>query len=104
MIDTSDQAPGDHRHAVSVTLGDGPGWAVMVNQDRSASLVVRVWLEVGADEFRARLTSVDTSAGCVDGAELTVGVASSPEDVIALVRAWLTRIRSADGQQDTEPS
>jgi hypothetical protein len=76
----------------------------MLNQDRSASLLVRVWVEVGADEFRARLTSVDTSAGCVDGAELTVGVASSPDDVIALVRTWLTRFRGADGQLDTAPS
>jgi hypothetical protein len=87
-----------------VTLGDGPGWAVTLNQDRSASLLVRVWLEGGADGFRARLTSVDTSAGHEDGGELTVGVASSPSDVIVLVDTWLTGFLGADGEPDREPS
>ncbi len=68
-----------------------------LNQDRSASLLLRVWLEDG-DGFRARLTSVDTSAGQLDGAEVTVGVASSPSDVITLVDTWLTKFLGADGE------
>jgi hypothetical protein len=59
-----------------------------LDQDRSASLLLRVWLENGT-EFRARLTSVDTSQGEETGREATVGVASSPSDLIAAVESWL---------------
>src|SRR5215203_2662334 len=55
-----------------VTEGDGVGWTVTLDEDRSASLLVRVWLEGGTDEFRARLTSADTSPGA-DATEVTVG-------------------------------
>ena len=58
-----------------------------LNDDRSATLVVRVWLEGGPDNFRARLTTVDTSVGH-EGGELTVG-ASSPGEVVDAVHAWL---------------
>jgi hypothetical protein len=76
---------------------------VTLDQDRSASLLVRVWLETETDEFRARLTSVDTSPGG-DGAEVTVGVASSPTDVLAVVRGWLTSFLGPGTSTDTEPS
>ena len=75
-----------------------------LNEDRSASLLLRVWLEDGADGFRARLTSVDTSAGQVDNGEPTVGVASSPADAIALVQTWLAEFLGPGGQADAEPS
>jgi hypothetical protein len=71
-----------------VTHGDDAGGMVTVDQERSASLLVRVWSESGTDGFRARLTSVDTAPGA-GGAEMTVGVASSPADVLALVGTWL---------------
>lgn len=74
-----------------------------LNQDQSASLLVRVWLEGGTDGFRARLTSVDTSPGN-DGAELTVGVASSPSDVITLVQTWLTAFLGPGPDPDSDPS
>lgn len=74
-----------------------------LNQDQSASLLVRVWLEGGTDGFRARLTSVDTSPGN-DGAELTVGVASSPSDVITLVQTWLTAFLGPGADPDSDPS
>jgi hypothetical protein len=65
---------------------------VTVDEDRSATLVVRVWLEGGTDGgehvFRGRLTSVDTSPGA-GGDELTVGLASTPDEVVAAVRSWL---------------
>jgi hypothetical protein len=64
-------------------------WAVTVDGDRSAVLLVRVWLEDGADSFRGRLTSMDTAPGQLAAEEGTVAVASSPRDVVDAVRAWL---------------
>jgi hypothetical protein len=61
---------------------------VTLNDDRSATLILRVWLEGGTNDFRGRLATVDTSVGH-DGAELTVGVTSSPGEVVDAVRAWL---------------
>ena len=65
---------------------------VTLNDDRSATLVIRVWWE-GEHAFRSRLTSLDTSPG-PDGEELTVGLASSPDEVLAAVRSWLDDVRS----------
>ena len=72
-----------------------------LDQDRSASLLVRVWLESETDGFRARLTSVDVSPGA-DAGEVTVGVASSPTDVLALVRTWLTTFLGPDVDVDLD--
>jgi hypothetical protein len=57
--------------------------------DPSAVLVVRVWLEGGTDQFRARLMTVGTTPGSGVGEEVTVTVAASPGDVVRAVRAWL---------------
>lgn len=62
---------------------------VSLDQNRSASLLLRVWLESETDDLRARLTTLDTSPGNVGGPEVTVGVASSPDEVINLVTMWL---------------
>ena len=59
-----------------------------VEQDRSAALLVRVWLEGGGDAFRARLTAVGTSDGDPDSG-MTVAVSASPGEVVDAVRAWL---------------
>jgi hypothetical protein len=61
-----------------------------VPHNRSASLFIRVWSESGTDDFRARLTALDTSPGEVGDAEVTVGVASSPAAVMSMVRTWLS--------------
>jgi hypothetical protein len=67
-----------------------PGWAVTVDGDRSAVLLVRVWLESdGGQAFRGRLTAVDTTPGLRAGEEATVAVASSTDEVVDAVRAWL---------------
>jgi hypothetical protein len=87
----------------AVTAGDESGWTVPLDEDRSASLLVRVWLERATDGFRARLTSVDTSPDG-DGAEVTVGVASSPDEVIAGVRTWLTTFLGPGTGSDSSPS
>jgi hypothetical protein len=57
--------------------------------DPSAVLVVRVWLEGGTDQFRARLMTAGTTPGRGVGEEVTVTVASLPGDVVRAVRAWL---------------
>jgi hypothetical protein len=60
-----------------------------VAQVRSAALLIRVWQEADPDAFRARLSAIDASAGAVPGAEETVAVASTEEQVIDAVRRWL---------------
>jgi hypothetical protein len=66
------------------------GLAVTVDDDRSAALLIRVWLEDGAREFRGRLTTIDTSPDQRGRDEATVALASSPRDVVDAVREWLT--------------
>jgi hypothetical protein len=61
---------------------------VTLNDDRSATLVLRVWLEGGTGNFRGRLTTVDTSVGH-EGGELAVGMTSSPGEMVDAVHAWL---------------
>ncbi|WP_092197078.1 hypothetical protein [Blastococcus tunisiensis] len=56
-----------------------------MSDDRSAALVIRVWLE-DDDRFRARLTAVDADGA---GEDLTVAVASSPGDAVDALRQWL---------------
>ena len=62
---------------------------VTLNKDRSAALLIRVWVEEGLDEFRGRVSSIDTFGGTADGSEVTFAVASSPSDVVDAVRRWL---------------
>ena len=57
--------------------------------DRSAALVVRAWLEDGADSFRSRLTSIDTSPGATGTGEAAVALVSSPRAAAEAVRVWL---------------
>ena len=64
-----------------------------VDDDRSATLILRVWLESGSHAFRSRLTTVDTTLG-PEGGELTVGATSSPNDLVAAVHAWLEEFLS----------
>ena len=76
------------------------GTDVTVDQDPSAALVVRAWLENGT-EFRARLTSAGTTSGDqVPGEDLTFALASSPEAVVEAVRAWLADFVAAPPGRD----
>ena len=71
--------------------------------DRSAVLLVRVWLEDGVESFRARLTSMDTTTGRGAAQEGTAAVASSPGDVVEAVRAWLDEfLRDAPNPIDSD--
>ena len=60
-----------------------------MEQGRSAALLVRIWLERGTGEFRARLTAVDTSGQGGAGEDITLVVAASPGDVMKALRTWL---------------
>jgi hypothetical protein len=66
-----------------------------LDEDRSASLLVRVWIESGTG-FRARLTNVDTSPDAESRQEVNVGVASTPSDVLTMVGAWLSEFLGGD--------
>ena len=57
-----------------------------MSEDRSGTLLVRVWLEGGAEHFRARVSAVASDAADADRA---VAVAASPREVLDAVRGWL---------------
>ena len=61
-----------------------------VDDDRSGVLLIRVWLEDGADSFRARLTAVGPLCGRDPGNDIAVVLASSPAGVCDAVRAGLS--------------
>ena len=69
--------------------------------DRSAALVVRVWLEGPDDAFRARLTAGRLPEAGALTEELTVTVAAQPQDVLDAVEDWLAgflrRVQGTDG-------
>ncbi|WP_179966110.1 hypothetical protein [Modestobacter altitudinis] len=65
------------------------GWAVAVDGDRSAALLLRIWRDDGARSFRGRMTSMDTWPMSAGEELATVGLAASPRDVMDAVRAWL---------------
>jgi hypothetical protein len=76
---------------------------VTLEDERSAALVIRVWLEEGTDQFRGRLTAVDTSPGSKGGDGVTVALASSPRDLTDAVSQWLHEfVRDAPKRIDTE--
>ncbi|SDY47690.1 hypothetical protein SAMN05661080_03592 [Modestobacter sp. DSM 44400] len=60
-----------------------------MDDDRNGVLLVRVWIEGGSDQFRARLTSPGADGSVSGEDERTVAVASSPEAVSQAVRSWL---------------
>jgi hypothetical protein len=59
-----------------------------LNVDRSSALLVRVWLEGDADQFRARVISAGEDAADAGG-DRTIAVVSSPAEVLAAVHRWL---------------
>jgi hypothetical protein len=67
-----------------------------VIDNRSAVLLIRVWLEGADDAFRARLTAPGLPGDGAPTEETTVAVAASPQDVVAAVEEWLAGyLRSA---------
>ena len=62
---------------------------VTLNDDRSAALLIRVWVEQDSDGFRSRLSSIDTSGGAGGRDEVTFAVTSSKSEVLSAVLRWL---------------
>lgn len=60
-----------------------------LNDNRSAALLSRVWVEEGSDGFRGRVNSIDTSGDPEGRDEITFAVASSTSEVLDSVRRWL---------------
>ena len=60
-----------------------------MTDDRSAVLLIRVWLDGEGEAFRARLTAMGLPGDAVE--ETTVAVAASPSDVVGAVEEWLAQ-------------
>ncbi len=72
-----------------------------VADDRSTTLLLRVWTEGGADEFRARLLTIGPDG---QHSERTVAVASSPDGVLDAVSRWLEEFLRQDHGRSREQS
>ena len=57
----------------------------MALRERTGVLVLRVWIEAGTDEFRARITA-ERELG---GEERVTAVAGSLDEIIEFVRRWV---------------
>ncbi|MGY1829125.1 hypothetical protein ACI8AA_01705 [Geodermatophilus sp. SYSU D01180] len=57
-----------------------------MTEERSAALLVRIWLEGGTEHFRARVTAVGLGTSEEDR---TLALASSPREVVDAVGDWL---------------
>jgi hypothetical protein len=64
-------------------------WMVPVSDDRSAALLIRVWLEGDHGAMRARLTTLLPSRGDEAPDEVAVAVVASASDVLSAVGEWL---------------
>jgi hypothetical protein len=87
MAMVRDDRAGHDRGSPAAT-GRDARWTVTVDDDRSAALLIRVWLESGT-EFRARLTTIDTSGDAGPDGQATLAVASSTREVLDGVSRWL---------------
>jgi hypothetical protein len=75
-----------------------------VDGDRSAVLLLRVWLADGGRTFRGRLMKMDTSVARRGDEETSVAVVSSPRDAAEVVHTWLNRFleEASDGIDSDE--
>jgi hypothetical protein len=53
--------------------------------ERTGVLVLRVWIEAGSDEFRARITA-ESELGSADR---VTAVAASMEEILDFIRDWV---------------
>jgi hypothetical protein len=72
-------------------------WRTDVSQSHSSALLIRVWLGDVDDTLRARLLSSDGPGTTSAVEDMTVAIASTPEDVLTAVGDWLERFLAAAG-------
>jgi hypothetical protein len=53
--------------------------------ERTGVLVLRVWIEAGTDEFRARITADDE----LGSGERVTAVAATMEEILEFIRSWV---------------
>jgi transposase-like protein len=64
-------------------------------RERTGVLVLRVWIEAGSEEFRARITAEsELGAG-----ERVTAVAGSLDEILEFIRRWVDDFISADDQE-----
>jgi hypothetical protein len=80
-----DHGPNGRAYERCVTMGR----KLTSIDERSATLLVRVWVEGGTDNFRGRLATVDTSLAQGGDVEVSFAVTSSPDATVEAVRSWL---------------
>ena len=54
-------------------------------RERSGVLVLRVWIEAGSDEFRARITAENE----LGSGERVTAVAGSLDEILQFIRKWV---------------
>jgi len=59
-----------------------------LTENRSAALLVRVWLEAGPDDLRARLTALGPQPSGAAG-DVTVAVTASRRELLDAISDWL---------------
>jgi hypothetical protein len=68
-------------------------WKVLLPKDQSFALLIRVWFEDGAENFRARVATLGgRSEQDEPRTDSTVAVASSPREVVSAVSGWLDAV------------
>jgi hypothetical protein len=76
---------------------------VTLSVERSSAVLVRVWLEGEADRFRARVMAAgEETEGA--GGDRTIALASSPVEVLAVVRRWLENFTRHEIAEDRAPT
>ena len=64
-------------------------WMVTLDDDRSAALLIRVWIESGTNQFRGRLSTIDISGDAGPDGQVSFAAASSTREVLDGVSRWL---------------
>ena len=63
----------------------------MAARERSGVLVLRVWIEAGSDEFRARITAENE----LGSGQRVTAVAGSLEAILEFIRRWVVEFRAS---------
>jgi hypothetical protein len=68
-------------------------------RERTGVLVLRVWIEAGTDEFRARITA-ENELGSGDRA---TAVAATLDEILEFIRVWVGEFVAGDRADPSSP-